>query len=291
MSQGVYGSIYPFAAGGTAACMATCCIQPLDLVKVRMQLGGGATTNPIAMAKQIIAEDGFFSMYRGLSAGILRQLTYGMTRLGVFQTLEAKLKGEDGKLSFDKRVLASLCAGGFGALVGTPADAALVRMQTDTMLPVAERRNYKHAIDALTRMAREEGVKGFFSGASPTVFRGLAMNVGMLSTFDGYKNLVRPYVGDGHATTFVGGGLSGWTAATVTLPFDFLKTRLQKQVAGPDGKMPYRGFVDAATKIVKAEGPLAFYSGYWTFVGRITPHILLTWVFLDNIKSIQMLKP
>ncbi len=47
---------------------------------------------------------------------------------------------------------------------GTPADAALVRMQADTTLPAAERRNYKNGLDAMYRMAKEEGLKGFFSG-------------------------------------------------------------------------------------------------------------------------------
>lgn len=280
--------IYPFVTGGAAASIATVCIQPIDMVKVRMQLGGG-TTNPIAMAQQMIAKDGFFTLYRGLSAGILRQMTYGMSRLGIFQILEGKFK-VDGKLPFERRVAASLCAGGIGALVGTPADAALARMQADTVLPAAERRGYKNAVDALMRMAREEGIKGFFSGATPTVARGLAINVGMLSSFDGYKDLVRPYVGDGTATTFVGGGLSGWTAATLSLPFDFIATRLRTQKKGPDGTMPYNGIVDCARKVIKAEGPLALYTGYPTFVLRIAPHILLTWVFLDQIKSLQFLK-
>ena len=159
------------------------------------------------------------------------------------------------------------------------------------MLPPAERRGYKHGVDALIRMAREEGVKGFFSGASPTVVRGLSMNVGMLASFDSYKDMLNPYFAKGtQANTFIGGGLSGWTAATMTLPFDFIKTRLQKQKPGPDGKMPYAGFVDCARKVAAEEGVMAFYSGYSTFVMRITPHILLTWLFLDNLKRINALK-
>lgn len=270
--------------------MATCCIQPIDMVKVRMQLGS-ATTNPFAMSQKIIAEEGFAMLYTGLSAAIFRQCTYGMTRLGMFQTLESKLKKEgEVALDFKSRLVASLCAGGIGALVGTPADAALVRMQADTVKPEAERRNYKNAVDALMRMAREEGMKGFFSGATPTIFRGLAINVGMLTSYSQYKKLVSPMVGDGQLNTIVAGGLSGWTAATVSLPFDFVKTRLQEQKAGPDGKLPYKNFMDCCTKVARNEGPLAFYTGYATFVGRITPHILLTWFFLDNLEKIEALK-
>ena len=44
-----------------------------------------------------------------------------------------------------------------GALVGNPADLTLVRMQADGRLPHNQRRNYRHAGDAVYRIAREEG--------------------------------------------------------------------------------------------------------------------------------------
>jgi hypothetical protein len=42
--------------------------------------------------------------------------------------------------------------------------------------------------------------------------------------------------------------------------------------------------------VVTKEGPGALYNGYLTYVIRITPHIMLTWVFMDAIKDIAMLK-
>ena len=83
----VWSFARPFLIGGTSGCMATCCIQPIDMVKVRIQLMGegtgvGVARNPLAVAGHIIRQDGFLSLYRGLSAALMRQLTYGMTRLG-----------------------------------------------------------------------------------------------------------------------------------------------------------------------------------------------------------------
>jgi len=295
-SFAAWGTVRPFAVGGMAACTATCCVQPIDMVKVRIQLmgegGAKVNANPVSVARKLIAEEGFMFLYKGLSAGLLRQLTYGMTRLGVFRTLTNKFKPKDGSaLPFSTRLMCSLTAGGIGALIGTPADAALVRMQGDSTLPIEQRRNYKNAIDALLRMAREEGMSGFFSGASPTIYRGLAINVGMLSTYDGYKKyFANKFGGEGALTTFVAGGLSGWTAATVSLPFDFIKTRLQRQTPGADGKLPYKNFFDCVKKVAAKEGPLAFYNGYGTFVVRITPHILLTWCFMEVLNNVNFLK-
>mmetsp|Transcript_7183 Transcript_7183/g.10994 ORF Transcript_7183/g.10994 Transcript_7183/m.10994 type:complete len:299 (-) Transcript_7183:149-1045(-) len=287
-------NVYPFFTGGAAACTATVCIQPIDMVKVRIQMAdaskGKVNTNPIAIASQIVKNEGVGMLYRGLSAGILRQMTYGTSRLGIFQIVSTKLTDPETKtLSFGNRVLASVTAGGIGALFGTPADAALVRMQADTILPPEQRRGYKNGIDAMVRMAREEGVKGFFSGASPTVYRGLSINVGMLVSYGYYQDMV-PFEKGSQTNRFSAGFLSGWTAATVSLPFDFIKTRLQKQMPDAEGNLPYKNFFDCAKKVAAAEGPMTFYNGYATYVSRITPHIMLTWVFMDTLKDIAWLK-
>ena len=96
----------------------------------------------------------------------------GTSRLGIFRTLTENLKPADGSpMPFYKTVGCSFVAGGLGAIIGTPADAALIRIQADSTLPEAQRRNYKNGLDAMIRMLREEGLAGFFSGAGPTVVR------------------------------------------------------------------------------------------------------------------------
>lgn len=79
---------------------------------------------------------------------------------------------------------AGLAAGGLGALVGSPADLSLIRMQSDSTLPVAQRRNYRGVGDALVRIVKDDGVGGLFRGAGPTVVRAMALNMGMLASND-----------------------------------------------------------------------------------------------------------
>lgn len=85
----------------------------------------------IGVAKDIIAKDGFASLYRGLSAGLLRQATYTTARLGIFQqiTTYAKEANKGQNLPLWQKAACGLTAGGLGALVGTPADLTLIRMQ------------------------------------------------------------------------------------------------------------------------------------------------------------------
>ena len=50
---------------------------------MRLQLAGGGS--PFVIAKDIIAKEGFLKLYTGLSAGVLRQITYTSSRLGIFK--------------------------------------------------------------------------------------------------------------------------------------------------------------------------------------------------------------
>lgn len=68
--------------------------------------------------------------------------------------------------------------------MGSPADLSLIRMQSDSTLPAAQRRNYKGVGDALTRIVKDEGAIGLFRGAGPTVTRAMALNMGMLASND-----------------------------------------------------------------------------------------------------------
>lgn len=43
------------------------------------------------------------------------------------------------------------------------------------------------------------------------------------------------------------------TCSGRSLPFDFIKTRMQKMDKGPDGKLPYAGSIDCAVKTFKTE--------------------------------------
>jgi solute carrier family 25 (mitochondrial oxoglutarate transporter), member 11 len=56
-----------FAIGGVAGMVATSCIQPMDMLKVRIQLNSmeGLSTSPAACAKEILASKGIKGFYAG----------------------------------------------------------------------------------------------------------------------------------------------------------------------------------------------------------------------------------
>ena len=135
------------------------------------------------MASSIVAKEGFTGLYAGLSAALLRQATYTTARLGLFQTFHDELvKRNDGKaLPLVQKAGAGLAAGGLGAIVGSPADLSLIRMQADGTLPPDRRRNYGNVGNALVSIVEEEGAGGLFVGAKATAVRAMAVRAESLS--------------------------------------------------------------------------------------------------------------
>merc|ERR1719163_1423941 len=154
----VWKTAKPFVTGSMSGMFATCCIQPMDMIKVRIQLGAaeGGATSPFAIASTMIKEEGFLAMYAGLGAGLTRQIVYTGARLGLFDIFTEKSKDPAYKdvPGFVKKSACALGAGGIAAVIGNPADLALIRMQADSMLPEAERRGYTHVGNALTGIVK-----------------------------------------------------------------------------------------------------------------------------------------
>lgn len=80
---------YPFYFGGAASCVAAVVVHPFDLTKVRLQNTKGSMNQSMFSTMVKIAQnEGFFKLYAGLSASILRQATYSTVRFGVYEKLK-----------------------------------------------------------------------------------------------------------------------------------------------------------------------------------------------------------
>lgn len=271
----------PFINGGLAGMTATTVIQPVDMIKVRLQLAGegvktGPKPTPVSVFRDIVASGKMMDLYTGLSAGLLRQAVYTTARLGFFDTfmksLTASAEAKGNKIGFKERAAAGLTAGGLAAMVGNPADLALIRMQSDGLKPAAQRANYTSVVDALTRIAKNEGVGRLWAGCYPTVVRAMALNFGQLAFFSEAKNQLKSTSLSSRTQTLTASAIAGFFASFLSLPFDFMKTRLQKQTRAPDGTLPYKGMFDCFRQVARDEGLLRFYRGFGTYYVRIAPH-------------------
>lgn len=291
----IASALKPYICGGSAAMFASCCIHPIDLTKVRLQLIGQGSTkaNPstLGVVRDIIAKDGVSGMYKGLSASITRQATYGTARIGLYSAFSDYVRSQPGlggsegaNLPIHWKFLTSFSSGAIASAIGNPFDVALVRMQADGMKPVEERRNYTGVFNAVKRIISEEGFASLYWGYAPNLLRAIAMNVGMMATYDEVKEFCTSQMGSGLHTNLASAGAAGFFCAYFSLPFDLIKTRLQNMKPLPGTtQLPYNGVLDCASKILKNEGFFAFWRGFGAFYGRCAPHAMIILLTREQI--------
>jgi solute carrier family 25 oxoglutarate transporter 11 len=161
-------------------------------------------------------------------------------------------------------------------------------MQADKTLPVAERRNYNNVFNALSRVVKEEGVRSLWNGATPTIARAMSLNMSQLVTYEEAKERITKIMGKGHdkAIMFSASMIAAVATSTASLPFDNIKTKLQKMKRLPDGTLPYNGFMDCAYKTIAREGVLGFWAGFPTYYFRVGPHSIITLLTAEFLRKL-----
>lgn len=282
-----------FLFGGLAGMGATVFVQPLDLVKNRMQLSGQGSrareykTSGHALIS-ILRNEGITGVYTGLSAGLLRQATYTTARLGIYTSLFERMTSDDGTPpSFLLKALIGMTAGGAGAFIGTPAEVALIRMTADGRLPPEQRRGYSNVFNALVRITREEGITTLWRGCIPTIARAVVVNAAQLASYSQSKQalLDTGYFHDDVLCHFTASMISGLVTTAASMPVDIVKTRIQN-MRTIGGKPEYRNGLEVLVKVTRNEGFFSLWKGFTPYYARLGPHTVLTFVFLEQMNKL-----
>jgi len=273
---------YPFWFGGSASCFAACVTHPLDLVKVRLQTrSGDAPKTMIGTIGHVFKNNGFLGLYSGLSASLLRQITYSTTRFGVYEELKSDFTTESSSPSFPSLIAMASVSGFLGGIAGNPADVLNVRMQHDAALPKEDRRNYRNAIDGLIRMTKEEGWKSLFRGVWPNSMRAVLMTASQLASYDGFKKILiaNTPLEDNLTTHFTASFMAGFVATTICSPVDVIKTRIMSTSES-------KGLAKLLADVYKVEGVGWMFRGWVPSFIRLGPHTIATFLFLEQHKKL-----
>jgi dicarboxylate transporter 10 len=230
---------------------------------------------------KIVKGEGFLGLYNGLSASLVRQLTYSTTRFAIYEVAKQRVSPNGEPISFQHRLLMAAVAGGCGGFVGTPGDMVNVRMQNDIKLPKDQRRNYKHAIDGMARVAREEGFRKLFSGVDWATGRAILMTIGQLCFYDQVKIMLlsTDHFTEGVTTHFTASLCAGAIATTMTQPLDVLKTRSMNAKPGE-----FSSSMQLIKYTAASGGPMAFYKGYIPAFVRLGPQTILTFILFEQLR-------
>lgn len=258
-------------------------------IHVPLQQPQAARAGLIAVGVRLVQQEGVAALFSGVSATVLRQTLYSTTRMGLYDILKKKWTDPNsGNLPLVSKIAAGLVAGAVGAAVGNPADVAMVRMQADGRLPPAQRRNYKSVVDAISRMARQEGIPSLWRGSSLTINRAMLVTASQLASYDQIKEMIleKGVMRDGLGTHVTASFAAGFVAAVASNPVDVIKTRVMNMKVEPGAEPPYTGALDCALKTVRAEGPLALYKGFVPTISRQGPFTVVLFVTLEQVRKL-----
>lgn len=161
-------------AGGIAGMSQVLFTNPLEIVKIRLQVQGEAARVagvPREGAIKICRDLGIRGLYKGASACLLRDIPFSAIYFSVYSHLKTDVfhEGRDGKkLGPIELLSAGALAGMPAAYLATPADVIKTRLQ---VVARAGQQTYHGISDAFTKILREEGLTAFFKGGPARVLR------------------------------------------------------------------------------------------------------------------------
>lgn len=126
-------------------------------------------------------------------------------------------------------------------------------------------------------IVRNLGIMGLYKGAAACLLRDVPFSAIYFPT---YAHMKKDFFGEsehhkiGVLQLMFSGAVAGMPAAYFTTPADVIKTRLQ--VEARKGEVTYNGLVDCARKIMKSEGPKAFFKGGPARIIRSSPQFGVT---------------
>ncbi|KAL5211020.1 hypothetical protein ABZP36_006643 [Zizania latifolia] len=279
------------AAGSLGGVMEACCLQPIDVVKTRLQLDrSGAYRGIVHCGTTVVRSEGTRALWKGLTPFATHLTLKYALRLGSNAMLQSAFKDPGtGKVSVHGRLASGFGAGVLEALlIVTPFEVVKIRLQQQKGLS-PDLLRYKGPVHCAKTIVREEGLFGLWSGALPTVMRNGTNQAAMFTaknTFD--IVLWKKYEGDGKVLqpwqSMVSGFLAGTAGPICTGPFDVVKTRLMAQ--GRTGDIKYKGMIHAIRTIYAEEGLRTLWKGLLPRLMRIPPGQAIMWAVADQVMGL-----
>ncbi|KAJ4977812.1 hypothetical protein NE237_008592 [Protea cynaroides] len=276
-------------SGSIGGVVEASCLQPIDVIKTRLQLDRvGAYKGILHCGTTISKAEGVRALWKGLTPFATHLTLKYALRMGSNAILQTAFKdSHTGKLSNHGRFLSGFGAGVLEALViVTPFEVVKIRLQQQKGLSPGLLK-YKGPVHCARMIIREEGLLGLWAGAAPTVMRNGTNQAAMFTAKNTFDVLLwRKNEGDGQVLqpwqSMVSGFMAGTLGPVCTGPFDVVKTRLMAQ-SRSDGEIKYTGMFHAIRTIGAEEGVLALWKGLLPRLMRIPPGQAIMWAVADQL--------
>lgn len=294
-------SLLQVGLAGASNATAACFTNPVDVVKVRLQMDGegvaaagqaaGRRYRGIFHAGSVLLRDeGLSGFYRGIRASLCREMSYSGIRMGLYEPTKQLLsRGDAAQASLAMKVCSGAITGAAGSVLANPFDLVKVRMQS---VPGSGGRSCYPSVAAAISAIHSEGggIRGLWRGTGATVKRAALLTASQVPTYDHVKHTLVDggYLSEGYHCHLLCSMVAGFIAAAVTSPADLVKSRLMVQPVDPaTGRgLLYSGLSDCFVKVVRSEGFLALFKGFHTQWLRIGPHTTVSLMVFEEFRRL-----
>ncbi|EFJ46784.1 hypothetical protein VOLCADRAFT_62332 [Volvox carteri f. nagariensis] len=272
-------------SGAVAGLVTAVFVCPLDVLKTRLQVTKASSTSISGGIRAIIAHEGTRGMYKGLGPTLLALLPNWAVYFVVYDSLKRRLgavtppqSAAEGPLT---HMAAAAGAGVTTILVTNPLWVVKTRMQS----PYLRRPPYKSTAEALVRIAREEGLRGLYSGLAPSM-AGIA-HVAIQFPLYEYAKQVRSTEYDVVVPAtdcltvpelVATSAFAKVVASTVTYPHEVVRSYMHLSGSGP-----LSGLKEAMGAVWREDGVRGFYRGCAANLVRTTPAAAMTFTTFELV--------
>jgi solute carrier family 25 (adenine nucleotide translocator) protein 4/5/6/31 len=266
-----------FALGGISGAVAKTCTAPIERVKLiiqtqdanpRIQSGEVKRyTGIVDCFRRVRSEQGVASFWRGNMTNIIRYFPTQAFNFAFKDKIKSLFPKASPKTEFAKFFAINMASGGLagaGSLMFVyPLDYARTRLASDVG---TGKRDFKGLSDCLWKTATttKKGPLALYNGFGVSVIGIIPYRGVYFGVFDTMKEK-NPWKRSGGvalvASTFAIAQTSAILAGYASYPFDTVRRRLQMQSEKPREQWKYRNTMDCFGKILKQEGPTAFFKG------------------------------
>ncbi|KAG7205157.1 hypothetical protein KM043_018253 [Ampulex compressa] len=161
----MYGEIISGACAGGSQVIFT---NPLEIVKIRLQVAGEIAGGAKVRAWSVVRELGLLGLYKGARACFLRDVPFSAIYFPMYAHTKARMADEGGYNTPLSLLFSGAIAGVPAAALVTPADVIKTRLQ---VVAREGQTTYNGLLDCARKIYREEGARAFWKGATARVFR------------------------------------------------------------------------------------------------------------------------
>ncbi|XP_034097564.2 mitochondrial uncoupling protein 4C-like [Drosophila sulfurigaster albostrigata] len=169
-----------FLSSCLAGCTAQAIANPLDIVKIRMQVEGrrralgypARVSNVKQALEYIYMQGGIKSMWKGVGPSCLRAMLLTTGDVAVYDLSKRNIISmiglEDGKLV---QFLASVSSGLAASVLSTPTDVVKSRIMNQPVNERGQGMHYRNAFDCYYKLITQEGIMAMYKGFLPCWLR------------------------------------------------------------------------------------------------------------------------